>query len=63
VAAASWLTQQLAGRRRAEAQPGTPAEWARTLAIPVEKLGRLLIIEDALHKVLQQWPQISLKMG
>ena len=56
VATASWLVKQLAGRRRAEAQPGPPAEWARTLAVPVEKLGRLLIIEDALHKVLQHWP-------
>ena len=56
VAAASWLTQQLRGRRRSEAQPGPPAEWARTLAVPVEKLGRLLIIEDALHKALQNWP-------
>jgi cysteine desulfurase len=63
VAAASWLTQQLAGRRRSEALPGPPAEWARTLAVPIEKLGRLLIIEDALHKVLEQWPEISLKMG
>jgi cysteine desulfurase len=56
VATASWLAKQLAGRKRAAAQPGSPAEWARTLAVPVEKLGRLLIIEDALHKVLQHWP-------
>jgi hypothetical protein len=47
---------QLAGRRRDEAQPGPPASWARTLDVPVEKLGRLLIIEDALHAALQQWP-------
>jgi cysteine desulfurase len=56
VATASWLVKQLVGRRRAQAQPGLPAEWARNLAVPVEKLGRLLIIEDALHKVLQHWP-------
>ena len=55
VATASWLTKQLAGRKRATAQPGSPAEWARTLAVPVEKLGRLLLIEDALHNALQQW--------
>ncbi len=56
LATASWLVQQLAGRSRAAAQPGSPADWARTLGVPVEKLGRLLVIEDALHKVLQHWP-------
>lgn len=56
LAAASWLTLQLAGRRRGEAQPGSPHTWARTLQVPVEKLGRLLLIEDALHAALAQWP-------
>jgi cysteine desulfurase len=56
LATASWLTSQLAGRKRSEAQPGSPASWARTLDVPVEKLGRLLLIEDALHAALQQWP-------
>lgn len=56
LATASWLTMQLAGRRRSEAQPGSPRAWARTLEVPVEKLGRLLLIEDALHAALQQWP-------
>ncbi len=56
LATASWLVMQLAGRRRSEAQPGSPRAWARTLEVPVEKLGRLLLIEDALHAALQQWP-------
>ncbi|HEV2701628.1 MAG TPA: iron-sulfur cluster assembly scaffold protein [Steroidobacteraceae bacterium] len=56
LATASWLVGQLAGRRRSQVQPGSPQLWARTLAVPVEKLGRLLIIEDALHAALQQWP-------
>jgi cysteine desulfurase len=56
LATASWLTGQLTGRKRSEAQPGPPAVWARTLGVPVEKLGRLLIIEDALHAALQHWP-------
>jgi cysteine desulfurase len=56
LATASWLAMQLAGRKRAQAEPGTPQEWARTLEVPVEKLGRLLLIEDALHAALQQWP-------
>jgi NifU-like protein involved in Fe-S cluster formation len=55
LASASWLVLQLAGRRRSEAQPGSPRAWAQALAVPVEKLGRLLLIEDALHAALQQW--------
>jgi cysteine desulfurase len=55
LATASWLVLQLAGRRRSEAQPGSPRAWAQALAVPVEKLGRLLLIEDALHAALQQW--------
>jgi NifU-like protein involved in Fe-S cluster formation len=50
LAVAAWLTQQLPGRRTGQAPPGTPADWARTLAVPTEKLGRLLIVEDALRK-------------
>jgi cysteine desulfurase len=56
LATASWLALQLAGRKRSAAQPGTPQDWARALVVPVEKLGRLLLIEDALHAALQQWP-------
>jgi cysteine desulfurase len=56
LATASWLTLQLAGRKRSEAQPGSPQAWARTLGVPVEKLGRLLLLEDALHAALAQWP-------
>jgi cysteine desulfurase len=56
LATASWLTTQLAGRRRSEVQPGSPRAWAQTLGVPVEKLGRLLLIEDALHAALAQWP-------
>jgi cysteine desulfurase len=56
LATASWLVMQLAGRKRFEAQPGSPHTWAQTLQVPVEKLGRLLLIEDALHAALAQWP-------
>jgi cysteine desulfurase len=55
LATASWLTMQLAGRKRSAVQPGSPREWAQTLGVPVEKLGRLLLIEDALHAALAQW--------
>jgi hypothetical protein len=29
-----------------------PAEWAEKFAVPAEKLGRLLIVEDALRAAL-----------
>jgi hypothetical protein len=35
--------------------PGTPSAWLQALEVPVEKLGRLLIVEDALRAVFQQW--------
>ena len=57
LAAAEWVTGCLRGRRRADLVPGTPADWARSLAAPVEKLGRLLVIEDALRDCLRHWPE------
>jgi cysteine desulfurase len=56
LATASWLATQLAGRKRPDVQPGSPQDWAQALGVPVEKLGRLLLIEDALHAALAQWP-------
>lgn len=56
LAAAAWLAGRLEGRSRAELIPGKPEDWARELAVPVEKLGRLLRIEDALHECLRHWP-------
>ena len=52
---AAWLCAQLRGRRRATLIPGTPAEWAAARAVPAEKLGRLLMVEDALRACLLQW--------
>jgi len=54
---AAWLTRQLPGRTRAELVPGTPAGWAKALSVPVEKLGRLFVVEDALQACLRRWPQ------
>jgi len=56
LAAAAWLTRELCGRRRDAALPGTPAQWAQTLGVPAEKLGRLLVVEDALRSCLQRGP-------
>jgi cysteine desulfurase len=56
LAVASWLTGQLVGRRRDDGVPGEPAGWAEALAVPAEKLGRLLTVEDALRACLRQGP-------
>ena len=56
LAVAAWVAERLRGRGRADLAPGTPAEWAETLAVPVEKLGRLLVVEDALADCARHWP-------
>ncbi len=58
LAAAAWLAGRLPGRTGEELVPGTPAEWAETLAVPVEKLGRLLTLEDALRECQRRWPAV-----
>lgn len=56
LAVAAWVAERLRGRGRADLAPGTPAEWAEALAVPVEKLGRLLVVEDALADCSRRWP-------
>lgn len=53
---AGWVCAQLPGRSRAALPPGGPADWAASRSVPVERLGRLLVIEDALKACLLQWP-------
>jgi cysteine desulfurase len=57
LAAAAWLVSQLPGRNREDLVPGEPPDWARALSVPVEKLGRLLVVEDALQACLRHWPE------
>jgi hypothetical protein len=47
-AAAQRLSQRLRGRPLSLLEAGTPEEWRIAVGAPVEKLGRMLIIEDAL---------------
>ena len=49
LAVVAWLCEVLEGRRREAGIPGAPADWARQFEVPAEKLGRLLIVEDALR--------------
>lgn len=56
LAVANWLAGELAGRRRDALLPGAPADWAVRFEVPVPKLGRLLVVEDALRACLANWP-------
>jgi len=47
-AVCSLLQKRLPGQPVAALAPGTAEEWRQTVGAPVEKLGRMLIIEDAL---------------
>jgi cysteine desulfurase len=59
LAVAAWLAGQLPGRNREALVPGMPAEWAKTLGVPVEKLGRLLVVEDALLACVRDYPECA----
>jgi cysteine desulfurase len=52
---AGWLCGELRGRSRTALVPGTPADWAAARTVPVEKLGRLLVVEDALRACEGLW--------
>jgi cysteine desulfurase len=52
---AAWLCEALRGRTRDALIPGTPADWALARGIPDVKLGRLLVVEDALRACLAHW--------
>jgi NifU-like protein len=56
VSVAAWIAKELPGRRREALQPGTPTDWATAHGVPIEKLGRLLVVEDAVQACLRHWP-------
>jgi len=43
------LQRRCVGRPLADPAPGGPRDWVREFALPIEKLGRLLLVEDALR--------------
>ena len=49
IAVAAWLTEQAVGRRAAPTLAENVQALRERFAVPVEKMGRLLIIEDAWH--------------
>jgi cysteine desulfurase len=56
LATTAWLTQQLAGRKLSQLVLDGPSDWARALSVPIEKLGRLLVVEDALRACVMSKP-------
>ncbi|MGA3158181.1 MAG: iron-sulfur cluster assembly scaffold protein, partial [Steroidobacteraceae bacterium] len=56
LAACEWLARALPGRSREQPWPGDPQQWARLLEAPPERLGRFLVIEDALRAAQAAWP-------
>src|SRR5688572_6548064 len=52
VAVSAWLCEVLEGAPLEAGAPGDPAAWADKFAVPAEKLGRLLVVEDALRAAL-----------
>ncbi|MAF84471.1 MAG: iron-sulfur cluster assembly scaffold protein [Gammaproteobacteria bacterium] len=55
IAACSVLTERLTGLPIAALDDIEPADLAASLDLPVEKTGRMLIIEDALRKCRAAW--------
>jgi len=51
VAVCSHLQHRILGRPVEDLAAGTPEEWRTEMAVPVEKMGRMLIIEDALGAI------------
>jgi NifU-like protein involved in Fe-S cluster formation len=49
IAAAEWVCTQLEGRPPADLQSYVVADLMQSLAVPAEKSGRILVIEDAVR--------------
>ena len=54
VAVVAWLCEVMEGRKLDTGISGSPADWAQAFEVPAEKLGRLLIVEDALRAALDR---------
>jgi NifU-like protein involved in Fe-S cluster formation len=55
IAAASWLTERLAGASLADLDAWSWREAADALEVPPEKWGRLLVLEDAVRALAREW--------
>ena len=55
VAAGSWLAESLVGANRERVQRWSWRELADALEVPTAKRGRLLILEDAVRALAEDW--------
>ena len=55
IAAAEWLCGQLESGPVAAMENFPLQEIMRQLSVPVEKTGRILLLEDALNSLMRQW--------
>lgn len=55
IAACSLATQRLAGQPAAALQEFDPQGVMSELQVPVEKTGRMLLVQDALHHCFRAW--------
>ena len=59
LAAAALAASKLAAAGPADASPVDARALARELDVPAEKLGRLLVVEDAIHALLAGQPRVQ----
>jgi hypothetical protein len=52
MAVCNWLAERLPGHPWADPALGGPEDWARELGVPLDRLTRLLVVEDALRAAL-----------
>lgn len=63
IAVSAWVAEQALGRIAADALPETVQALSERFAVPVEKRGRLLIIEDAWLGALRSVPPAQTPRG
>lgn len=61
LAACEWIARELPGRGPLAPWPGDPHAWAEALQAPPERLGRLLVIEDALRAAQTAWRSLQVR--
>lgn len=59
IAAGSWLTEQLHGATLGRLEGWTWREVAEALAVPAQKRGHLLVLEDAVRRLADAWRRLG----
>ena len=58
IAAGSWLSERLVGLNREQLRTWRWRDADQALRFPLEKRGRLLILEDAVHALSEAWARL-----